>query len=215
MNRKLALCVITLLIFLLCFSILFYKIKYENNKKSLSTKQEIFNFIKSIDTPLLCSMSFSITEEQKLDFAINYIIFNIDNYSDKILEFPKEFVYTEQESIYTSIGYIDKVEINKIVYNVFGSNVKNIEDYKFYDISSKKVALVPYMKIHFSFNHRELLNIEELNKNEYKVIIKYTRSLNEKNNEIRVAYYIRREVNKEKVQKLNLKCIEICSSIMY
>ena len=219
MNKKYVFVIVIVVIFLSLAS-LFCIEKYKNIKKTLLIKQELFDFTKNIDTTLLCTMCFgeskykNITEEQKLFFAINYVILNIDNYKDKILEDKQEFVYTDQDSIYISIGHIEKSEINKVVYDVFGSDVKDIESFRFYDISNKMIALVPYMKIHFSFNSRELVNIEKISKNKYKVINKYTRSLNGKNNEFNVIYYIEKKEDKT-VHKLSLTSFEICNSIMY
>lgn len=217
---------IILLVSIIMLNVLLYFYLIENRENDLdifnsfNNESTMIQFIKSMDQILLCTISlnnntFNFTDEQKLDFAVNYIIMNYGVYKDDIVYLEVPFVYEEDDTKYNSIGYVNKSIIENIIYDYYGDKDIIYDGYKFYDIRTNLVALVPYVIDKTSTNDMELLSIDNLDINKYVVICKYFRKFELKTNEFKIEYIIEKREDKQSIYKYNLESFKVFDSIMY
>lgn len=205
------------IIVLLLFLYFIITLKREEKVKNVynNIEEDIYNFTRTVDSVIINSISFSkktenITKEQRVDFAINYIILNISDYSKNIINLDKMFIYNENDSSFFSVGYIEKNIVEKIILDIFGVEEKIDENYKFLDKTTKYIALVPYFKEFASFEEVNLEKIYINEDNTFFVLNKYKRKLDSKTNEFNVKYIIEKCNN-----RYILKSYEILDSVIY
>ena len=166
-------------------SILYYN-KCNLTKKQLLTKNAIFDIIEEVeDIVISCitkSGNKSLSEENKLDFIIRYIIDNRQRYSSNIIKEESNSYYNKEENIL--YGKIKEDYFKEILDEFFVYNY-SIKEYKFYKDGFIELKSEPCENI--NWDEKECIRIQEKG-NVYYIYIKYIRKLNDIKNEFYVEY---------------------------
>lgn len=170
---------------ILIVSILYYN-KCNVTQKELLTKNVIFDIIEDVENIVIScitkSGNSSLSAEDKLDFAINYIIENKQKYCSNIYVESLTYFNNEENIL---IGKVDEEFFRDILESFFLNSNYPITEYKFY--KDRYVELRTEPKENICWDEKEC--IKTLNKeNRYYIYIKYTRILNDIRNDFYVEY---------------------------
>lgn len=155
-------------------------------------ENEIYEKIDKTDSIILDCMSNSgnafLTQEDKMDFAVRYIIENKDLYMDNINIERKEDYYTYEDTLYYNFGKVSQDFIIDIVNTFFCDFDLNIQDYKFYNNGYIELNFEPIE--HLWYDNKKILNIEKVENKLYNVYMEYNRKLNDCENIFYVEYVL-------------------------
>lgn len=121
--------------------------------KSKNT-DDILDFLKKVDKIIFSVPAIyddiengevKFSSEHKIDVAIAYIIQNLDKYQNEIKTIDKNFVYMEDDTCISALGFVNKSLIRKIVFKIFGQCDIIFSSYKLYDSQTDMIALVPIL----------------------------------------------------------------------
>lgn len=189
------------------YIIILYYNKYIIAQEQLLTKNLIFDIIEDIeDIVISCitkSGNKSMSEENKIDFAINYIIVNRKKYSTEILKEKNNTYDAEEENIFH--GRISKRFLDKVIDEFFYSCNYPIEEYKFYKDGVLELRTEPSENI--CWDRKEFIEIQ-IEEDICCANIKYTRILNNIINDFYVEYVFDISNN------IKIKNVTIYNSIM-
>ena len=147
MVKKIIMCLFIILI--VCLLIITNNLNYvKTDSKNYILQENLEKFIDKMDKTYFASQCFNkekivFGNEEMIDYAIEYIILNYEKYSSKVLNLEKEFIYEENDSTYSSIGYVDKSVVQEVILEFFGVEDIDFTTHKFYDSKSDFLALVP------------------------------------------------------------------------
>lgn len=177
--------IIILLAFMIFLNVVRNNIKATNDIDIL-TKSSIFDIIDNVEEIAITCIStdgdMHLTEENKLDFTILYIIKNNQKYQNDIN--PSKLNIKNE---YSSIGKINDEMFLNIAEDFFYNINYEINDYKYYNDNYIELYFEPCN--YFTYDKKEIVS-NSINRDKYDVIVKYTRSLNEIKNKVYVKYEI-------------------------
>ena len=155
-------------------------------------KDEIYKSIDSIDKIILDCMSCDgktiLTEENKLDFAVRYIIENKSEFIKDINIYNKEDYYTYEDTLYYNFGKVTEQFAINIINKFFYSFDFNIKNYKFYNNGYIELNFEPIE--HLWYDSKKILNVEKINNKVYNVYMEYNREINGKIHTFNVKYIV-------------------------
>lgn len=171
---------------------IYYGHENYNEKEETYFESEIWQSIDRVDSILLdcmsCSGNYNLTEENKVDFIIRYIIDNKNNYTNDINIENKEDYYTYQDTLYYNFGKVTEDFIINMIYNFFYTFNYEIKNYKFYNNGYIELNFEPIE--HLWYDNKKILNVEKVDDKVYNVYVEYNREINEKNHTFYVEYII-------------------------
>lgn len=178
-NKIMYILVICLVTIVFLFFVFNYYIKSVNSAEIL-TKNDLFDIIDSIEDVVITCIATDgdrhISEENKLDSTVLYLIKYKEKYKDYIIS-----DLSEEKSI-------DKIEVSlfeKITKNIFQDVNFSSNDYKNYKDNYIELNYEPCN--YFIYDNKEVIS-NNIIKNSYEIIIKYERNLNSKKNKVYVKY---------------------------
>lgn len=184
MVKKIIMCLFIILI--VCLLIITNNLNYvKTDSKNYILQENLEKFINKMDKTYFASQCFNkekiiFENEEMIDYAIEYIILNYEKYSSKVLNLEKEFIYEENDSTYSSIGYVDKSVVQEVILEFFGVEDIDFTTHKFYDIKSDFLALVPMINDNvIKFKSKSIEDFSITSKNEITVNVKYIVTENE------------------------------------
>lgn len=165
------------------------------------TKNSIFDIIYNIDNILISSISSDgekyLSDENKLDTTLTYIINNMDEYKNYII--PCEYNGEEIRCF----GKIKKDKFTEILLNIFDEIDCDISQYKYYNDGYIDLYFEPCD--YFMCDKKNIISAS-LRGSSYNITVKYTRYLNDMENKLYVKY----ELN----NSLKIQNVTILSSII-
>lgn len=173
---------------IMIFIIVTFTVTYSKKINALTqvdilTKNSIFDIIYNIDNILISSISSDgdkyLSDENKLDTTLTYIINNIEEYKDYII--PCEYNGEEIRCF----GKIEVDKFNKICLSIFDKIDYDINQYKYYNDGYIDLYFEPCN--YFIWDKKEVIS-SSLRGSSYNIILKYTRYLNDKENKVYVKY---------------------------
>lgn len=189
------------------YIIILYYNKYIIAQEQLLTKNLIFDIIEDVeDIVISCitkSGNKSMSEENKIDFAINYIIVNREKYSSEI-PIEKNSAYNAKEENILH-GRISREFLDKVIDKYFYSCNYPIEEYKFYKDGVLELRTEPSENI--CWDRKEFIGFQ-IEENICRVNLKYTRILNNIINDFYVEYVF--DISND----IKIKNVTIYNSIM-
>lgn len=202
---KIKLVYILYIINIILISILYYN-KYSITSKQLLTKNVIFGIIEDVESIVISCITKSgnkiLSEENKLDFAVNYIIENNKKYEFNISK-EKATYYNKEENIL--FGKVDEKFFNSILDSLFLNVNYSISEYKFYKEGIIELRIEPSENI--CWDEKEYIKVLR-KENKYYIYVKYKKILNGIRNEFFVEYIF--DVN----NKIRIDNITIYNSII-
>ena len=178
MVKKIIMCLFIILI--VCLLIITNNLNYvKTDSKNYILQENLEKFIDKMDKTYFASQCFNkekivFGNEEMIDYAIEYIILNYEKYSSKVLNLEKEFIYEENDSTYSSIGYVDKSVVQEVILEFFGVEDIDFTTHKFYDSKSDFLALVPMINDNvIKFESKSIEDFSITSKNEITVNVKY------------------------------------------
>ena len=175
------------------------------NENIVNIESNIYERIDSFDSILLDCMSndgdVSLTEENKVDFAVRYIIDNKNIYKDSIDVQDKKDYYTYDDTLYYNFGKVSQEFINNIVNNFFSDFQINIQEYKFYNNGYIELNFEPIE--HLWYDNKKILNIEKVENKLYNIYMEYSRVINDSENIFYVEYILTYD-NDIKINNVNI-----------
>ncbi|MBO5477437.1 MAG: hypothetical protein J6A15_06790 [Clostridia bacterium] len=197
--------IISILILLSITTIVCYS-KYKATQKELLTKNVIFDIIEDVEGIVIScitkSGNKSMSEQDKLDFAVRYIIENRQNFSSDIIKKESTY-YNKEENI--NFGKVDVKFFNRILNKFFTCSDYTITDYKHYKNGFIELDFEPIENT--SFDRKEYIDVQ-VEQDKYIINAKYTRTLNELKNEFYVQYIFNVDEN------IKISEVTIYNSIM-
>lgn len=176
--------------------ILLYFNKLNLQEKELLTKNSIFDMIDNVDNLILsCITKYGVKElsnENKIDFAVRYIIDNRDNYKENIILEEKEDYCLDDGTVCYSFGKVKSEFLAELLNKFFTEINFSIEDYKYFNKGFVNLCFEPMEYIRY--DTKTILNVEKIDE-KYIVYIQYTRSLAEFEDQFYVKYEFRNEAN--------------------
>lgn len=179
--------IIILLLIFLSFNMgtIFFYCKYNSNEELMLTKKEIFDIIDNIEDIVITSISTDgqnyLSEENKLDATILYILGNKSKY--------QEYISNDYSQDLSS----EIISFGKIDYNVFSSITKElfetidypIYEYKYFDNDMIDLKIEP-----FNYTYFDKKNVLSQTKddNSYSILIEYITVFDDMENSIYVKY---------------------------
>lgn len=149
-------------------------------------EEQIYNNILEIDDILLdVQNNGKFTDEGMVNFAVQYILKNLDTYSSYISYKNDEFCYIEENTKYFQQGYVNVEVISKIIFDYFGSKNIDLKSHPYYNGKINMFALISKRGDGIYFNNVSLL--DSLYKDNTLVLTLEYICLNNKFN---VEYYI-------------------------
>lgn len=192
---------IVIIFFIITFTVNYSKKIKASSEIDILTKNSIFDIIYNIDSIVINCISTDgdkyLSEDNKLDTTVIYIINNISEFNDHIISCE----YDGSEIRY--FGKIDLSNFKEIYLTIFNSIDYNIEEYKYYKDG--------YIELYFEpcnypiWDKKEVMSLN-FKDNKYNLIVKYTRSLNDIQNKMYVKY--------ELDHNLKIQNVSILSSIV-
>lgn len=171
---------------------IYYGNETYNEKEELFLKNKIWQSIDQVDYILLdcmsCSGNDNLTEENKVDFIIRYIIENKNNYISDIDVQNREDYYTYQDTVYYNFGKVTEKFIINMIDNFFNSFNYDMKNYKFYNNGNIELNFEPIE--HLWYDNKKILNVEKINNKVYNVYMEYNREINDENHTFYVEYVI-------------------------
>ena len=171
---------------------IYYGNETYNEKEELFLKNKIWQSIDQVDYILLdcmsCSENDNLTEENKVDFIIRYIIENKNNYISDIDVQNREDYYTYQDTVYYNFGKVTEKFIINMIDNFFNSFNYDMKNYKFYNNGNIELNFEPIE--HLWYDNKKILNVEKINNKVYNVYMEYNREINGKFHTFNVKYII-------------------------
>ena len=171
---------------------IYYGNETYNEKEELFLKNKILQSIDQVDYILLdcmsCSGNDNLTEENKVDFIIRYIIENKNNYISDIDVQNREDYYTYQDTVYYNFGKVTEEFIINMIDNFFNSFNYDMKNYKFYNNGNVELNFEPIE--HLWYDNKKILNVEKINNKVYNVYMEYNREINGKIHTFNVKYII-------------------------
>lgn len=178
MVKKIIMCLFIILI--VCLLIITNNLNYvKTDSKNYILQENLEKFIDKMDKTYFASQCFNkekivFGNEEMIDYAIEYIILNYEKYSSKVLNLEKEFIYEENDSTYSSIGYVDKSVVQEVILEFFGVEDIDFTTHKFYDSKSDFLALVPMINDNvIKFESKSIEDFSITPENEITVNVKY------------------------------------------
>ena len=178
MVKKIIMCLFIILI--VCLLIITNNLNYvKTDSKNYILQENLEKFIDKMDKTYFASQCFNkekivFGNEEMIDYAIEYIILNYEKYSSKVLNLEKEFIYEENDSTYSSIGYVDKSVVQEVILEFFGVEDIDFTTHKFYDSKSDFLALVPMINDNvIKFESKSIEDFNITPENEITVNVKY------------------------------------------
>lgn len=178
MIKKIIMCLFIILI--ACLLIITNNLNYvKTDSKNYILQENLEKFIDKMDKTYFASQCFNkekivFGNEEMIDYAIEYIILNYEKYSSKVLNLEKEFIYEENDSTYSSIGYVDKSVVQEVILEFFGVEDIDFTTHKFYDSKSDFLALVPMINDNvIKFESKSIEDFSITPENEITVNVKY------------------------------------------
>ena len=114
---------------------IYYGNETYNEREELFLKNKIWQSIDQVDYIFLdcmsCSGNDNLTEENKVDFIIRYILENKNNYISDIDVQNREDYYTYQDTVYYNFGKVTEKFIINMIDNFFYSFNYDMKNYKF------------------------------------------------------------------------------------
>lgn len=179
---------IMLIILLVIFVFLGSKIKEEVYvaNHNFVNEEKIYNDILEVDDILLdMQKDGNFTDDAMVNFAVQYILKNLDTYSIYISYNNDEFCYIEENTKYFQQGYVNVDVIEKIIFDYFGSKNIDLKSHPYYNKDIQKFALISKRGDGIYFSNVSLLDF--LYKDNTLVLTLEYICLNNKFN---VEYYI-------------------------
>ena len=178
MVKKIIMCLFIILI--VCLLIITNNLNYvKTDSKNYILQENLEKFIDKMDKTYFASQCFNkekivFGNEEMIDYVIEYIILNYEKYSSKVLNLEKEFIYEENDSTYSSIGYVDKSVVQEVILEFFGVEDIDFTTHKFYDSKSDFLALVPMINDNvIKFESKSIEDFSITPENEITVNVKY------------------------------------------
>lgn len=179
---------IMLIILLVIFVFLGSKIHHDIDvvNHSFVNEQKIYNDILEVDDILLdMQKDGKFTDDAMVNFAVQYILKNLDTYSIYISYNNDEFCYIEENTKYFQQGYVNVEVIDKIIFDYFGSKNIDLKSHPYYNKDIQKFALISKRGDGIYFSNVSLVDFS------YKDnIIVLTLEYNYLDNKFNVEYYI-------------------------
>ena len=153
---------------------------------SFVNEERIYNDILEVDDILLdVQNNGKFTDEGMVNFAVQYILKNLDTYSSYISYKNDEFCYIEENTKYFQQGYVNVEVIDKIIFDYFGNKNIDLKSHPYYNKDIQKFALISKRGDGIYFSNVSLVDFS------YKDnIIVLTLEYNYLNNKFNVEYYI-------------------------
>ncbi len=175
-----------------------------------NVRNEIYEKIDEVDNILLDCMSnsgnISLTQENKMDFAVRYIIENKDLYKEKINIENKEDYYTYENTLYYNFGKVSQDFMIDVINTFFDDFQFNIQEYKFYNNGYIELNFEPIE--HLWYDNKKVLNVEKVENKLYNVYMEYNRQINDYKNTFYVEYVLLYDTN------IKISNVYIYNSIM-
>ena len=179
--------IIILIIVFLSFNMgtIFFYGKYNSNEKTMLTKNEIFDIIDNIEDIVITSISTDgqnyLSEENKLDATILYILGNKSKYQEYISNDYSQDLSSE----IISFGKIDYKVFYSITKELFGTIDYPIYEYKYFDNGMINLKIEPFNYTYFD-KKNVLSQIKD--ENSYSILIEYITVFDNIENSIYVKY---------------------------
>lgn len=180
MKNKIIFVLTTCLIVIVLFFFIFnYYIKAANTTEIL-TKNNLFDIIDSIEDVVITCIATDgdrrISEENKLDSIVLYLIKYKEKYKDYIIS------NYDEESI---VDKIDVFSFKYIVSSIFQNVAFKFDEYRNYNNDFIELNYEPCN--YFIYDTKEVIS-NNVGNDGYDIIIKYERNLNTKKNKVYVKY---------------------------
>lgn len=174
-----------------------------SNAKNIDilTKNTIFDIINNVEDVIITCISVdgekNLDTENKLDATLLYIIKHKDDFC--VVDNNSSNLDLNAEMI--TIGKINHKEFENELKNIFDKFRHNILDYKYYDGGDVNLVYEPCD--YFTYDSKKLLYFRKKD-NYYEIVYRYTRFLNNVENNINVKYIL--------TDKMKIKDVIILSS---
>ena len=179
--------IIILIIVFLSFNMgtIFFYGKYNSNEKMMLTKNEIFDIIDNIEDIVITSISTDgqnfLSEENKLDATILYIVSNKTKYQEYIISDYNQDLSSEA----ISLGKIDYNVFSNIANELFGDIDYEISEYKYLEDNMINLKIEPFNYTYF--DRKNILSQTE-DINGYNILLEYITVFDNIENSIYVKY---------------------------
>ncbi|MDD3304467.1 MAG: hypothetical protein PHP54_06105 [Clostridia bacterium] len=174
-NCRLCICLVILLIVLLSFGALLHQSIYVSNSSNIN-EQHLYHYLLEIDDILLevYDENQGFTKESMINFSVQYILKNYDNYATQILDVEDNFLYRCNGTEYIPQGYVETVLLSKIINHFFGKENLDVTSHPYYNPDVQKFALISTRGDSPIFDKAILDNFDIINDNVVIMTLKYT-----------------------------------------
>lgn len=178
--------VIASIFIIVILSIILYYNKCNATQKDLLTKNIIFDIIEDVENIVIScitkSGNKSMSEQDKLDFAVRYIIDNRQKYNSYIINEQIPTYYNKENIV---LGKVEIDFFNSILEKFFSDVNYSLENYKFYKEGFIELNSEPVENT--CWDDKECIKMQE-EENKYHIYIKYIKLFNDIKNEFYVEY---------------------------
>ncbi len=149
------------------------------NMASDTIKEEIFSYVIKFDKVILKSLQvennaqMSLSMEQRMDIIIKYIIENLSEFQNEVIQLEDGCTLEKDGSLYHSIGYIDKEVLLRVSEELFPGKEMDYKTSIYYDKEKDLICLFCIYGDAVRFDEREIVDFLKEN-NQYIILVKYS-----------------------------------------